>query len=450
MGNILIRNCDIVDTVTEKVNKGSVLICGDTIKGVFENTVSDDELSAALNTRAFKLSDFDGHIDSNKVIDAAGLTLVPGLIDMHVHFRDPGLTEKEDLEHGEAAAAHGGFTTVCAMPNTKPPIDDADKFLDVTKRADAIGLTKVLQVGAMTAGMQGEKLSDMEGMAKAGLKAFSEDGKSVMDTTLFYSAMEKAASLNIPVLSHCEDKALVRGGVMNYGAKSKEFKLPGITNSVENIIAYRDIDIARETGTRLHLCHCSTKESAELLIIAKDMGLPVTGEVCPHHFILCDDDIPSADDANYKMNPPLRSKTDRTALLEAIKEGIFDVISTDHAPHTAEEKSKGFSGSPFGIVGLETSFALSYTYLVKSGLITLPKLIQKMSFNPAKILGLDRGEIREGKIADLTLIDLNKTYKINPDDFKSKGRNTPFGEYEVSGEIEYTIYGGKISYEMLQ
>lgn len=449
MENILIRNCDIVDTVTEKVNKGSVLISGDTIKGVFEDAIDDEELSKALSSKAFRLSDFDGHIDSNRLIDATGLTLVPGLIDMHVHFRDPGLTEKEDLEHGEKAAAHGGFTTVCAMPNTAPPIDDAEKYLDVTKRSDEIGLTKVLQVGAMTCGMQGKELSDMDGMAKAGIKAFSEDGKSVMDTALFYSAMEKASSLNIPVLSHCEDKALVRGGVMNYGAKSKEFNLPGITNSVENIIAYRDIDIARETGARLHLCHCSTKESAELIIIAKDMGLNVTGEVCPHHFILCEDDIPSKDDANYKMNPPLRSKADRDALLAGIEEGIFDVISTDHAPHTMEEKLKGFSGSPFGIVGLETSFALSFTYLVKSGLITLPKLIQKMSTNPARILGLDRGEIREGKVADLALIDLNRTYNINPDEFKSKGHNTPFGGYEVSGEIKYTLFGGKISYEMI-
>lgn len=446
MGNILIRNCEFVDTGNKAIKKGSILLMDDKISGVFEDAVSDDEISNALLKKAFKLSDFDGHIEENKVIDASGLTLVPGLIDMHVHLRDPGLTEKEDLETGEKAAAHGGFTTVCAMPNTAPPIDDVEKYIEVTKRSDEIGLTKVLQVGAMTHGMNGEELSEMDEMARAGLKAFSEDGKSVMNTALFYSAMEKAAELKVPVLSHCEDKALVRGGVMNFGAKSKALGLPGITNSVENIITYRDIDIARETGARLHLCHCSTKEAAELLIIAKDMGLKVSGEVCPHHFILTDEDIPSKDDANYKMNPPLRSKADRNALIEGLKEGIFEVISTDHAPHTTSEKSKGFLGSPFGIVGLETSFALSYTYLVKAGVLTLPALIEKMSLNPAKILGLERGEIKENAVADLALIDLNKKYRINPDDFMSKGRNTPFRDYEVFGKIEYTIYGGKITY----
>lgn len=446
MENILIKNCKYIDAENEKVKHGSILIKDGKIKKIFENISDGSTLETAIHSEAFKLSDFDGKNPSNILINGNGFILCPGLIDMHVHFRDPGQTEKETLETGEKAAAHGGFTTVCAMPNTTPPVDSREAFLDVTKRADEIGLTKVLQVGSLTKGMEGKELSEMSEMAESGLKAFSEDGKSVMDSSLFYSAMEKAAELKIPVLSHCEDKALVRQGVMNYGRKSKELSLKGITNSVENIITFRDIDIARETGAALHLCHVSTKEAAELLMIAKDNGIDVTGEVCPHHFILTEDDILSKDDAFFKMNPPLRSKEDRSALLEGLKEDIFDIISTDHAPHTLEEKSRGFEKAPFGIVGLETSFSLSYTYLVERGVLSLPRLIKKMSTNPAKRLHLDRGVIKEGKIADLMLFDPSEEYMINPNDFFSKGKNTPFSGFNVKGRVKYTIFGGKIVY----
>ena len=385
-------------------------------------------------------------VSSDVVIDAEGCYVFPGFIDMHVHFRDPGQTEKEDIETGSKAAARGGVTTVLAMPNTKPVVDNPELVNYVHNKAKEVGLTRVLQVGSVTKGMAGKELSDLKGMIAAGIPAISEDGKSVMDSGIYREAMKVVAKENIPVLAHCEDINLVQGGVMNMGAKSDSMGEKGISNAVENIIEVRDIMLAEETGATLHLCHCSTKESYDILKEAKARGIKVSGEVCPHHFTLTEDDIVPGD-GNYKMNPPVRTAEDREALRKGLAEGVFEVISTDHAPHTAEEKAKGFA-SPFGIVGLETSASLTYTELVLSGLITPLTMAAYMSSNPARILGLDNlGDLSVGKTADITIFDPRVEYEIHAADFVGKSKNMPYEGRKVFGKVLKTIYGGKVVYD---
>ena len=382
---------------------------------------------------------------ADTVIDAAGCYVMPGLIDLHVHFRDPGLTYKEDIETGSKAAAKGGFTTVCCMPNTKPVVDNVDTVKYIIEKGKKVGLTNVLPVGAVTKNMAGVEITDVEELKKAGICAISEDGKSVMNSGVYRKAMKNAAKANVPVLAHCEDINLVEGGVINLGDKSSELGVKGISNAVEDVIAMRDIMLAKETGATLHLCHCSTKDSVEMVKRAKEEGIKVTAEVCPHHFSMCSDDITS-NDGNFKMNPPLRAREDMEALIKGLQYDIMDVISTDHAPHSAEEKAKDLEHAPFGIVGLETSVALTVTNLVKKGYLTPMQMAAKMSYNPAKVLGIPKGTLDEGKIADITIIDPDKEYTIDVNTFESKGKNTPFDGYKVSGEVEYTILNGKIVY----
>ncbi len=382
----------------------------------------------------------------DELIPADGYCVAPGFVDLHVHFRDPGLTHKETVETGSHAAACGGFTTVCAMPNTVPPADNPSIVIDVQKRAQECGFCNVYQVGSLTKGMKGEELVDFEAMVEAGCRAFSEDGKSVMSSRLMRNALKKTAALSVPVFSHCEDIELVEGGVMNAGKRAAELGLPGISNSVENIIAARDIMLAEETGAKLHLCHCSTKETVDFVWDAKMKGLAVSGEVTPHHFLLTEDDIPGADAAEYKMNPPLRTKEDVDELVWGLANNIMDVIATDHAPHTEEEKKGGFLKAPFGIVGLETAFPLAYTTLVAGGHLTLSQLIAKMSTNPAKVLGIDRGDLSVGKKADITIFDPNGDYVISAKDFQGKSKNMPYEGHKVCGRIKYTILEGRITY----
>lgn len=382
---------------------------------------------------------------ADTVIDAAGCYVMPGLIDLHVHFRDPGLTYKEDIETGSKAAAKGGFTTVCCMPNTKPVVDNVETVKYIIEKGEKTGLTNVLPVGAVTKNMAGIEITDVEELKKAGICAISEDGKSVMNSGVYRKAMKNAAKANVPVLAHCEDINLVEGGVINLGDKSSELGVKGISNAVEDVIAMRDIMLAKETGTTLHLCHCSTKDSVEMVKRAKEEGIKVTAEVCPHHFSMCSDDITS-NDGNFKMNPPLRAREDMEALIKGLQDDIMDVISTDHAPHSAEEKAKDLEHAPFGIVGLETSVALTVTNLVKKGYLTPMQMAAKMSYNPAKVLGIPKGTLDEGKIADITIIDPDKEYTIDANTFESKGKNTPFDGYKVSGEVEYTILNGKVVY----
>ena len=382
---------------------------------------------------------------ADTVIDAAGCYVMPGLIDLHVHFRDPGLTYKEDIETGSKAAAKGGFTTVCCMPNTKPVVDNVETVKYIIEKGEKTGLTNVLPVGAVTKNMAGVEITDVEELKKAGICAISEDGKSVMNSGVYRKAMKNAAKANVPVLAHCEDINLVEGGVINLGDKSSELGVKGISNAVEDVIAMRDIMLAKETGATLHLCHCSTKDSVEMVKRAKEEGIKVTAEVCPHHCSMCSDDITS-NDGNFKMNPPLRAREDMEALIKGLQDDIMDVISTDHAPHSAEEKAKDLEHAPFGIVGLETSVALTVTNLVKKGYLTPMQMAAKMSYNPAKVLGIPKGTLDEGKIADITIIDPDKEYTIDVNTFESKGKNTPFDGYKVSGEVEYTILNGKVVY----
>lgn len=384
--------------------------------------------------------------DADEVILAEGKYVMPGFIDLHVHFREPGFEYKETIQTGAMAAARGGYTSVAPMPNTKPVIDSKEMVEWLLEKEKKESLVHILPVGAVTKGQVGEELADIKGMAEAGVKALSEDGKSVMDILVYLEGMKAAKENNLVVLAHCEDKNLVRGGVMNAGERAKELGLKGITNAVEDVITARDIFLSNETGVKLHLCHCSTKDSVAMIKLAKEAGYAVSGEVCPHHFTLADEDIP-CDNSNFKMNPPLRSRADVEALKKGLQDGIMDVISTDHAPHSAEEKEKSMAEAPFGIVGLETAFCLSVTELVEQGYLSKMQLVEKMSYNPAKIIGVDKGQLVEGKAADIVIADFNEEYSIDVSKFVSKGKNTPFGGKKVKGRVYQTIVDGKVVYD---
>ncbi|WP_075721019.1 dihydroorotase [Roseburia sp. 499] len=419
------------------IKNGTVINPGDKTQQKADVLVEDGIIKKIAEKQSVK---------ADKVIDATGCFVMPGFIDMHVHLRDPGQEEKETVETGARAAAHGGFTTIVAMPNTKPAVDNADVVNYVHHKAEDVAIVNVLQSGAVTVGQRGTELADIEGMVEAGIPAISEDGKSVMNAQLYREAMTLAVKYDIPVLAHCEDINLVNGGVVNADEAMEKMNFPGIANSVEDIIIARDIMLSKETGAALHLCHCSTKSSVKMVKLAKQEGVRVTAEVCPHHFTLTSSDI-KEDDANYKMNPPLRTKEDVEALKEGLKEDIMDVISTDHAPHTAIEKGVGIKHAPFGIVGLETAAALTMTELVDKGYLTMMQMAEKMSYNPAKILGLDKGVVEEGKVADLVVFDAKKEYKIDPENFWSKSKNTPFAGKKVKGEVQATIVAGQVVYE---
>ena len=383
---------------------------------------------------------------NNDIIDAAGCFVMPGLVDLHVHFREPGFEYKETIKTGSMAAAHGGVTTVFPMPNTKPVIDSVDMYDKVQKIIDRDAVVNVHQVASVTLGQQGETPVDVAALKKAGCIAISEDGKSVMNSQVYREAMKAAAAEEVLVMAHCEDKNLVNGGALNEGVASRRYHVNGITNAVEDVIVARDILLSKETGCRLHLCHCSTADSVKLIKAAKDERLKVTGEVCPHHFMLCDEDI-IEDNADYKMNPPLRSRADMEAVREGLRNGTMDVISTDHAPHSAEEKAKPIGAAPFGITGIETSLCLTYTGLVLTGILTPMQMVEKMSYNPAKIAGIDRGTLLPGRPADIIIVNVDDEIVIDRNDFVSKGHNTPFDGYKVKGIVEYTIVGGKIVYK---
>lgn len=381
----------------------------------------------------------------HEVIDAAGCFVMPGLVDLHVHFREPGFEYKETIKTGALAAARGGVTTVFPMPNTNPPVDCVDMIGKINGIAARDSVVNILQVAAVTLGQNGVTPTDIRELREAGVVAISEDGKSVMDSAVYREAMRQAAGCGMLVMAHCEDRNLVDGGSLNEGAKSRSLGVRGITNAVEDVIAARDILLAKETGCRLHLCHCSTADSVRMIRDAKADGVKVSGEVCPHHFTLCDEDIPG-DDADYKMNPPLRSRKDMEALREGLKSGIIEVISTDHAPHSAQEKSLTIAKAPFGITGLETSLCLTYTELVLKGVLTPMQMVEKMSYNPARIAGIDRGTLLPGKAADVTIMNPEAEFLIDRREFVSKGHNTPFDGRKVRGRVEYTLVGGRIVY----
>lgn len=384
--------------------------------------------------------------DEQKVIDAAGKTVIPGIIDMHVHLREPGYEGKEDIESGSKAAVAGGVTQVCCMPNTDPVCDNAVVVKYIKTRAKEVNLCKVNPIGAITRGEKGEALADIGKMANAGAVAVSDDGRSVMNSLIMRLGMEYASGFNLKCLCHCEDINLVDGGVVNEGKNSTLTGLKGSPRAAEDIMIARDISLAESLDVPVHICHVSTYSGVDIIRSAKKRGVKVTAETCPHYFILTDDII-TGFDTFTKVNPPVREERDRLAIIEGLKDGTLDCIVTDHAPHSRKDKEVEYNLAAFGMSGIETSFALSYTYLVKSGIMTLPQLMKLMSYNPARTLSLQGGEIKEGGVADLAVVDLNASYTIDGGKFLSKGKNTPFNGYEVYGKVCVTMVDGEVKYE---
>ncbi len=380
-----------------------------------------------------------------KTVDASGKHVLPGLIDIHVHLREPGYEGKEDIESGSKAAVAGGFTQVCCMPNTNPVCDNAVVVSYIKYRESQVNLCKINPVGAITRGEDGTAMAEIGKMKQAGAVALSDDGKSVMNSDIMRLAMEYASGFGLKCLCHCEDKDLVGGGVVNEGYNSMLAGLKGSLRAAEDIMISRDICLAESLSVPVHICHVSTYSGVDIIRSAKKRGVQVTAETCPHYFILTDDIITSYD-TNTKVNPPVREDKDRAAIIEGLKDGTLDCIVTDHAPHALKDKQVEYNLAAFGISGIETSFALSYTYLVKTGHLTLPQLVGKMSAKPAEILSLTGGCLKEGAPADITVVDLNAKYVIDGAKFVSKGKNTPFNGYEVYGKIVCTVVDGDIKF----
>lgn len=402
----------------------------------------DDVMDIFVSDGIIKKVDKNIEEKADRVIDAEGLWVMPGFIDLHVHLREPGYENKETIATGTRAGAMGGFTTICAMPNTNPVTDNEILISYVKMKTEKEGVINVLPIGAITKGQAGEELADIGRMAKAGACAISEDGKSVGDPALMKNAMKYSRMFNLPVFDHCEEIRLAKGS-MNAGDRASLLGLKGIGNDSEDIMVAREIILARETGAQLHLCHMSTAGSVELIREAKAKGINVTAEAAPHHFTLCDDDITDYD-ANFKMNPPLRSKADRAAIIEALGDGTIDCIATDHAPHHIDDKNCEFEKAANGIIGLETSFALSNTELVEKGVLTPSGLVEKMSFNPAKVLGINKGCLSVGAAGDIVIANPDCEYTIDVSKMVSKAKNTPFGGRKVKGKVLYTIAAGDI------
>lgn len=383
--------------------------------------------------------------NADKVIDGQGHLLTPGLIDVHIHLREPGGEEKETIKTGTASAARGGFTTVCAMPNTNPVPDDVKQVQRLNEQLAADAKVRVLPYASITENLKGDSLVDISAIAEESVFAFTDDGVGIQEADMMYRAMQEASKVNKAIVAHCEDNSILYGGVCHEGSVNQRLDLPGIPSICESVQIARDVLLAEAADCHYHVCHVSTKESVRVIRDAKKAGIRVTAEVSPHHLILNEDDI-KEDDADFKMNPPLRSKEDQEALLEGLVDGTIDMIATDHAPHTASEKANGFLKAPFGIVGLETAFPLLYTHLVLEGKLTLQQLVDKMTLIPADVFQLPFGKLEEGEIADLTLINLEDRFTIDKDSFASKGKNTPFDQWEVKGEPILTIFEGEVVY----
>ena len=382
----------------------------------------------------------------DRAVDLTGCHVLPGLVDVHVHLREPGFSEKETIATGTAAAAHGGYTTVCPMPNLNPAPDSPEHLeaeLALIRR-DAV--VRVLPYGSITRGQKGRgELVDFGALAGE-VVGFSDDGRGVQGEELMAEAMRRAAAVGKPIVAHCEVDELLKGGYIHDGVYCREHGHKGICSESEWRQVERDIKLAAETGCQYHVCHVSTKESVELIRRAKAAGLKVSGETAPHYLLLCDEDL--QEDGRFKMNPPLRTKEDVQALKEGLRDDVMDVIATDHAPHTFEDKNTSMKSAPFGIVGLETAACLTYTELVLGGYLTPMQMAEKMSYNPAKILHLDKkGSLAPGMDADVVVIDPEAEYVIDPKEFVSKGKNTPFGGKKVKGKVMATVCGGKIVYE---
>lgn len=386
--------------------------------------------------------------EGHEWVDCKGGMISAGLIDVHVHLREPGFEHKETIETGAKAAVKGGFTTISCMPNTRPSIDSVETVKYILDKAREAGMARVIPYGAITIRQLGKELTDFAGLKEAGIFALTDDGVGVQSTSMMKTAMKAAAELGISIVAHCEDEdLLIPGAALHDGVVAARHGLPGIPSESESIHVGRDILLAEQTGVHYHVCHISAKESVRLVRDGKRAGVNVTCEVTPHHLLLCDEDIPNNLDTNWKMNPPLRSREDRAALIAGLKDGTIDMIATDHAPHTAEEKANGINRAPFGIVGLESAFPLLYTHLVQTGELTLKTLVELLTIKPAAAFGLPYGRLEVGAPADLTVIDLETEKTIDPTTFASKGTNTPFTGWACKGWPIMTLVDGKIVHQ---
>ena len=436
---ILIKGCKAVDPKTGTERIADVLVRDGKI-AMIKKRIEVDGGKEADGGEAWEGADPQEKL---RVIRGAGLTLAPGLIDVHVHFRDPGLTYKEDIQTGAAAAKKGGYTTVVTMANTKPAVDSPETVKYVLEEGEKTGI-HVLPAAAVTVGLKGEQLTDMDALLEAGAVGFTDDGIPLMNGQLVMEAMEKAAALDVPLSFHEEDPSFIRNNGINRGAVSEKLGIYGSPAVAEDSLVARDCMIALHTGAAVNIQHISSARSVAMVRAAKKMGADIWAEVTPHHFTLTEEAV-----LEYgtlaKMNPPLRTEADRRALIEGLKDGTIDIIATDHAPHSAEEKAKPLTEAPSGIIGLETALALGITELVRTGELTIAQLMEKMSFNPACLYRLEKGWLTEGEDADLVLFDENEEWTVG--DYASKASNCPFTGWKLYGKVKYTICGGEIVYE---
>jgi dihydroorotase len=423
--NLYIKNGHIVDPSQGIDGTGDIEIADGKITNVFINP----DKSEIKNAKC-------------RIIDAAGLYVFPGLVDMHTHLREPGFEYKETIRTGTMAAVRGGFTTVCCMPNTSPVNDNASVTEFIIRKAAQEGSCAVLPIGAITKGQKGVELAEMGTMRNEGCVAFSDDGRPVPDSLIMRRALEYSIAFNAPIISHCEDLALSEGGVMNEGLLSVTMGLRGIPAEAEEIITYRDIALAGLTRGRLHIAHVSTEGSVKLIRNAKAEGINITAETCPHYFSITEDAV-AGYNTNARVNPPLRIQRDIEAIKQGLADGTIDVIATDHAPHHVDEKLQEFDRAPSGISGLETALPLSLQ-LVHEGVLTMSRLVEKMSLTPAGILGIAGGSLKTGRPADIVILDTKKEYRVDPEKFISMGKNTPFGGYVLSGMPVITIAQGRL------
>ena len=395
--------------------------------------------------RIVAIGQIDEFTEGCEVIQADGLTLLPAFVDMHTHLREPGFEAKETIATGSMAAVAGGYASVCCMPNTKPVTDNAYIVKYIIDRAREADKARVYPIGAISVGLKGETMAEMGKMKNAGAVAMSDDGQPVTTAQMMRLALEYAKDFNLLLISHCEDKGLVGEGVMNEGYNSTRLGLKGIPSAAEDVMIAREIILAEMLDTRVHIAHVSTASGVQLIREAKARGVKVTAETCPH-YIAGTDDLVEGYNTMAKVNPPLREEKDRQAVIAGLADGTIDCIATDHAPHTKEDKNCEFNFAANGISGIETAFALCYTYLVDSGIMSLDKLSRLMTNVPANIVGIPYGQIEVGGLADLTLVDLDAKYTIDSSKFYSKGKNTPFNGFVVKGKVKYTVVGGKIKY----